>query len=175
MARVDSGLPMIQLDLIAQSEKKMNLASTHRRLIYSIMCSNCKHILGKLTIKHEPINCPIQYYCSICARNCNHSTLRCPNKEALAYRKPTCLEQFIPGNVLDAYGICSYTPLPEPLYELECAHKSVLEVVDTDRDIRATLIRFGKSEKGKMKDLRLRLSKVADELGRQLVYRKAVA
>ncbi len=81
----------------------------------------------------------------------------------------------VPGNVLDAYGICSYTPLPEPVYEIEPAHRPVLEVVDTDRDIRATLIRFGKSEKGKMKDLRLRLGKVADELGRQLVYKKPVS
>ena len=136
------------------------------------MCSNCKDILGKKTLKHDPIYCPITYYCGICARQCNHTTLRCPNKEAMAYRKPTCLEQLIPGSVLDAYGITSYTTLPEPLYTIETAHTAVMEIVDTDRDIRAALLNYGKSEKGRIKDLRIRLNKVADELGMTLVYKK---
>lgn len=136
------------------------------------MCSNCKAILGKSTLRHDPINCPIQYYCGICARRCNHTTLHCPNKEALLYRKPTCVEQLIPGSLLDAYGICSYTALPEPNYEIAPAHPPVLEIVDRDRDIRAALLNYGKSEKGRMKDLRIRLAKVADELGVTLVYKK---
>ena len=136
------------------------------------MCSNCKQILGKRTLKHDPIYCPIQYYCGICARHCNHTSLHCPNKEALEFRKPTCMEQLIPGSLLDAYGICSYTPLPEPSYELQPAHTSVWEIVDTDRDIRAALLNYGKSEKGRIKDLRVRLNKVADELGMTLVYKK---
>ena len=90
----------------------------------------------------------------------------------MAYRKPTCLEQLIPGSVLDAYGITSYTTLPEPLYTIETAHTAVMEIVDTDRDIRAALLNYGKSEKGRIKDLRIRLNKVADELGMTLVYKK---
>lgn len=116
------------------------------------------------------MNCPIQYYCGICARHCNHTTLKCPDKEALTYRRPTCLEQLIPGSVLDAYGIMSNTPLPDPLMELGPIHTPTLEVVKTDRDIRAMLIRYGKSDKGKLKDLRQRLNKLADELGRKLEY-----
>lgn len=49
-----------------------------------------------------------------------------------------------------------------------------MEIVDTDRDIRATLLNYGKSEKGRMKDLRIRLNKVADELGLILVYKKPI-
>ncbi len=78
----------------------------------------------------------------------------------------------IPPSVLDTYGICSYTPLPDPSVKMESIHTAVLEVVDTDRDIRATLSRYGKSDKGKVKDLRLRLHKLADELGLKLQYRK---
>ena len=85
------------------------------------------------------------------------------------------MEQLIPGSVLDAYGICSYTPLPDASIELEHAHTPVLEVVETDRDIRAVLLRYGKSDKGKMKDLRIRLHKLADELGKRLEYLKPMA
>ncbi len=138
------------------------------------MCSNCKSIYGRKAFKHEPINCPIQYYCGICARTCNHTTLKCPDANALRYRKPTCVEQLIPGSVLDAYGICSFTPLPDPLFEMEPLHTPVLEVVDTDKDIRAKLTQYGKSDKGKMKDLRTRLNKVADDLGLKLVYVKPI-
>lgn len=84
------------------------------------------------------------------------------------------MEQLIPGSVLDAYGVTSYTPLPDPLYPLESGHTAVMEIVDTDRDIRATLLNYGKSEKGRMKDLRIRLNKVADELGLILVYKKPI-
>lgn len=136
------------------------------------MCSNCKSIYGRKAFKHDPINCPIQYYCSICARTCNHTTLRCPDKDALRLRRPTCLEQLIPGSVLDAYGVCSITPLPDPLFEMEPLHTPVLEVVDTDKDIRAKLTQYGKSDKGKMKDLRSRLMKTADDHGLKLVYVK---
>lgn len=88
------------------------------------------------------------------------------------YRKPTCLEQLIPGSLLDAYGIQTVTPLPELQYEKPAKFPSVLEIVDTDRDIRAALLNYGKSEKGRIKDLKIRLNKVADELGKTLVFIK---
>jgi hypothetical protein len=82
------------------------------------------------------------------------------------------VEQLIPGSVLDAYGICSYTPLPDPAYDLEPLHTNVLEVIDIDKNIRAILLNYGKSDKGKLKDLKQRLTKLADELGQKLVYVK---
>ena len=118
------------------------------------------------------MSCPIQYYCSICARQCNHTTLRCPNKEALLYRKPTCLEQLIPTSLLDAYGIESETPLPDLKYEITPRFQSVMEIVDTDRDVRAAMLNYGKSEKGKIRDLKIQLNKIADELGKTLVFIK---
>jgi hypothetical protein len=140
------------------------------------MCSNCKEIYGKKMMKHDPIYCPISQssYCGICAKY-GHTTKRCPDKEAIYYRKPTCLEQLIPGSVLDAYGICSYTPLPDPVFPMEPIHTPLLEVIDNDKNIRAILLNYSKSDKGKMKDLRLRLQKLADELDRKLVYIKPMS
>ena len=136
------------------------------------MCSNCKHI-GIKYLKHDEMNCPITQsnYCGICARK-GHTTLRCPDKEAIHFRKPTCIEQLIPGSVLDAYGICSYTPIPDPVYDLDPIHTPVLEVIDIDKNIRAILLNYGKSDKGKLKDLRIRLAKLSDEMGKKLVYIK---
>lgn len=136
------------------------------------MCSNCKHI-GIEYLKHDPMNCPITQsrYCGICARR-GHTTLKCPDKEAIHFRKPTCVEQLIPGTILDAYGICSYTPLPDTPYDLEPIHTHVLEVIDIDKNIRAILLNYGKSDKGKLKDLKQRLTKLADELEQKLVYVK---
>jgi hypothetical protein len=46
----------------------------------------------------------------------------------------------------------------------------VLEVYDTDQNIRATLMRYGKPVGNKMKDNRLRLQNLADELKQKLLY-----
>lgn len=137
------------------------------------MCSNCKDLLGRKTLKHDQAYCPIakSRYCGICARY-GHTTLCCPDKEALQYRKPTCLEQLVPDNLLEAYNVMTNTPLSDPLYTIEPIHTPVLEVTDTEKNIRAMLISHGKSEKGKPRDLRIRLSKLADELHLKLVYIK---
>lgn len=137
------------------------------------MCSNCKDILGKKTLKHDPAYCPVAQssYCGICAKY-GHTTLRCPDKEAIHYRKPVCLEQLIPGSILDAYGICSYTPLPDPNVELEPAYTPVLEVIDSEKHIKAILQNHNKPDRGSIKDLRTRLQKLADELHKKLVYVK---
>ena len=139
------------------------------------MCSNCKPI-GIKYLKHDASNCPIlqSSYCGICAKY-GHTTLKCVDKQALYYSKPTCLEQLIPGSLLDAYGIMSNTPLPDPVYPVEPIHPPSLEVIDNDKNIRAILLNYGKSDKGKMKDLRSRLSKLADETGKKLVYVKPMA
>lgn len=76
---------------------------------------------------------------------------------------------------MDAYGICTETPLPEPNYEITPIYDSRMEIVDTDRDVRAALLNFGKSEKGRIRDLKIRLNKVADELGKTLVFVKPVS
>ena len=139
------------------------------------MCSNCKDILGKKTLKHDPAYCPIAQsrYCGICAKY-GHTTLRCPDKQALYYRKPTCLEQLIPGSVLDAYGICTYTPLSEPAIELQAAHTPVLEIIDDEKNknLKAVLQNHGKEITGTIKELRVRVQKLADELHCKVVYIK---
>lgn len=87
-------------------------------------------------------------------------------------RKPTCLEQLIPGSLLDAYGIMTVTPLPDPSIELQPAYTPVLEVIEKDKNIRAILLNYGKSDKGALKDLKIRLQKLADEIQQKLVYIK---
>jgi hypothetical protein len=139
------------------------------------MCSICKDILGKKTIKHDPAYCPIaeSRYCGICAKY-GHTTLKCHDKESLVHRKPTCLEQLIPGSVLDAYGIMSNTPLPDPDMDFQNAHTPVLEVIDDEKNknIKAILLNHGKSEKGTNKELRNRLQKLGEELHMKVVYIK---
>lgn len=127
-------------------------------------------------MKHDTMYCPIAQssYCGICAKY-GHTTLCCPDKQALYHRKPRCLEQLIPGSVLDAYGIQSFTPIPDPLFEEEPLHTPQLEVIDTDKNIRAILLNYGKSDKGSVKVLRQRLSSLSDELKLKLVYIKPPA
>jgi hypothetical protein len=140
------------------------------------MCSICKDILGKKTLKHDIAYCPIAQssYCGICARY-GHTTLHCPDKETIHYRTPVCLEQLIPWTVLDAQGIMSFTPLPTPYVEDEPKYVSVMEVVDTEKNIKAILQNHNKQDRGSIKELRSRLQKLADELQKKLVYLKPIA
>ena len=62
------------------------------------------------------------------------------------------------------------TPLVNKDATIKCAYEPVLEVYDTDQNIRATLMRHGKQVGNKMKENRVRLQKLADELKRKLLY-----
>ena len=139
------------------------------------MCSNCKEILGKKTLKHDPAYCPIAQsrYCGVCAKY-GHTTLKCPDKEALYYRKPTCLEQLIPSSVLDAYGVCTNTPLSDPSIELQNAHTPVLEIIEDEKNksLKAVLLNHGESDRGTIKELKARMQKLGDKLHRKVVYIK---
>ena len=141
------------------------------------MCSICKEILGKNTLKHSPEYCPIanSRYCGICATY-GHTTLKCHDKQALVHRKPTCLEQLIPGSVLDAYGIMSNTPLPDPNLEFQNAHTPTLEVLEDEKhkSIKTILLNHGKSDKGTIKELKARLQKLGEELQMKVVYIKPI-
>jgi hypothetical protein len=81
----------------------------------------------------------------------------------------------LPASLLESYGIQTRTPLPKEDVEIQCEYKPVLEVYESDKVIRATLMNYGKPYSGKMKENRLRLQKLADELGRELLYRKPVS
>jgi hypothetical protein len=92
-----------------------------------------------------------------------------------ALRKPQYVEQLLPASLVEAYGIQTRTPLPNVDVEIKSPYKPALEVYDSDKVIRATLMNYGKPYSGKMKENRLRLQKLADELGRELLYKKPVS
>ena len=135
------------------------------------MCSNCKDAIRGFQIKHNPMLCPLTAasYCGICATY-GHTTLLCPDGDIIQHRKPEFIEQLIPTNLIDTYGIDTMTPLVNKDASIKCAYEPVLEVYDTDQNIRATLMRHGKQVGNKMKENRVRLQKLADELKRKLLY-----
>jgi hypothetical protein len=89
------------------------------------------------------------------------------------------MEQLIPPSLMESYGITSRTPLssnPQP----EKAAEWLLEVPETDEALRAALVAAGVKpmicqEKGKKENREItenkkRLQKVADRLGRRIVF-----
>ena len=138
------------------------------------MCSRCAHLGYKL--KHDSFVCPYisSLYCGICA-SYGHTSYSCTDSEVLEQREPQFVEQLIPPSLRDALGIQTKTPLPKVPSELKAKYEPVLEVHDTDRNIRALLMNYNKPISGKAKENRLRLQKLADELGRKLVYLKPVS
>lgn len=96
----------------------------------------------------------------------------CPDGEVLEHRKPEFIEQLIPTSLLDIYNIQSTTPLVNKDVEIKPKYEPVLDVYDTDKNIRAILMNHGKSISNKPKENRLRLQRLADELGRKLIYNK---
>ena len=89
------------------------------------------------------------------------------------------MEQLIPPSLMETYGISTRTPLlsnPTP----EKAAEWLLEVPETDEALRAALVAAGVKpmicqEKGKKENREItenkkRLQKVADRLGRKLVF-----
>lgn len=139
------------------------------------MCPNCKDILGRGYPKHQPANCPLltSSYCGICA-SYGHTTGMCPDEKVLELRIPQFMEQLIPPSALMSYGITTITPLPD-IKEKRHLPDPALEVYDTDRNIRAILMNYDKPISGKAKENRLRIQRLADELGRRLIYLKPVS
>lgn len=139
------------------------------------MCSNCKDVLKGCKIPHQAFNCPLvsSSYCGICA-SYGHITRMCPDEKVLELRVPQYMEQLIPPSALQAYNITTRTSI-EHLVDRKPIHEPVLEVYDTDRNIRAILMNYDKPISGKVKENRLRIQRLADELGRRLVYLKPVS
>ena len=135
------------------------------------MCTKCQDIIRGCKVKHQPMHCPLMAasYCGICATY-GHTTMMCPDTQVLEHRKPEFIEQLIPTSILDAYNIQTTTPLANKDTEMKSRHEPVLEVYDTDKNIRAILMNYNKPIANKSKDNRIRIQKLADELGRKLVY-----
>lgn len=89
------------------------------------------------------------------------------------------MEQLIPPSLMETYGITTRTPLPGNPHP-EKAAEWLLEVPETDEALRAALVAAGVKpmicqEKGKKENREItenkkRLQKVADRLGRKLVF-----
>lgn len=138
------------------------------RALYT-MCSNCAGIGPKT--KHDPMACPLTSasYCSICA-SYGHTTMKCPDSSVITLRKPQFVEQLIPPSMLETYGITSRTPLANPTAERRPKHEPVLEVMESDKHIRAVLMNYSKQPSQKLKENKIRIQRLADELGRKLIF-----
>jgi len=108
-----------------------------------------------------------------------HSPSNCPDGVTRAYREPQFVEQLIPPSLMETYGITTRTPLPSNPHP-EKATEWLMEVPETDEALRAALVAAGVKpmicqEKGKKENREItenkkRLQKVADRLGRKLVF-----
>lgn len=135
----------------------------------TIMCSKCPDISHACKACKWQAALRAASYCGICAIY-GHTTLMCPDGDVLEHRKPEFIEQLIPTSLLDTYNIQSMTPLVNKDVEIKPKYEPVFDVYDTDKNIRAILMNHGKSISNKPKENRLRLQRLADELGRKLVY-----
>lgn len=88
-------------------------------------------------------------------------------------REPEFLEQLIPISVVEAMNLTSQTPIPATAIRSQWMvepEKPVLQVPDTERDIRACLMSYGIQYSGKAKENKRLLQTLADTLGRRLTY-----
>ena len=146
----------------------------------SEICRKCAPILGRLVKKHTEDACPLirGSYCGLCA-SYGHSPSNCPDGVTRAYREPQFMEQLIPPSLMEKYGIATRSPLPSNPKPEE-ATEWLMEVPETDEALRAALVAAGVKpmicqEKGKKENREItenkkRLQKVADRLGRRLVF-----
>jgi hypothetical protein len=143
-------------------------------------CRQCAPILGRLVKRHTVDACPLVRgsYCGMCA-SYGHSPANCPDGVTRAYREPQFVEQLIPSTLMEQYGITGRTPLPG-IQRPERAKEWLLEVPETDEGLRAALVAAGVKpmicqEKGKKENREInenkkRLQKLADRLGRKLIF-----
>jgi hypothetical protein len=134
------------------------------------MCSNCKDILVGFQLKHESSVCPLKQstYCGICALY-GHTTINCIDEEVLELRKPNYIEQLIPPSIREEYNIKTKTKIQIKI-QIKPKYEPVLEVINNDKYIRAILQNNNITISGKAKENRLRLQKLAEELGRKLLF-----
>lgn len=133
------------------------------------MCTKCKDVLKSFQIAHTVADCPLLQtsYCGICA-SYGHCMSECPAEESWKHREPEYVEQLLPSHLLSQYNITTKTPLPDKVWTRVA--QPILEVKDDDVHVRAVLRNHDKQISGKDKENRIRLQKLADELGQKLVY-----
>jgi hypothetical protein len=143
-------------------------------------CRQCLTVLGKLVKPHTTESCPLikSSYCGLCA-SYGHTQMGCPDLLTQAFREPQYLEQLVAPSLLEQYGITSRTIIPScPITAVKGEH--LMEIPETEDALRAALVAAGVKpmicqEKGKKENKELienkkRLQRVADKLGRKLIF-----
>jgi len=143
-------------------------------------CAKCRGVLGRLVKRHSPDACPLMKgsYCGLCA-SYGHSPSCCADGVTTAYREPQFVEQLIPPSLIEQYGIKTRSPIPG-VPEPAKAKEWLLEVSETEDVLRAVLTAAGvkpmicqekgKSNQREITENKKRLQKVADKVGRKLVF-----
>ena len=95
-------------------------------------CEICKLWTG-LSVEHD--ECPIRANL-VCRRCCGsgHSTSQCDYQPEL---HPTCLEELIPADLRERYGITTHTEYIRPENPIEAHPIRCIEIVNDDKWIRA--------------------------------------
>lgn len=144
-------------------------------------CTSCKEIMGSFAVGHTEEECPIRRgsYCNLCCAN-GHSPAECKDSVILGFREPQFLEQLVAPSLLETYGITTMTPISGKSISPVIATDDILEVPETDEALRTILTFYGvkpmicqekgKADKKELKENKKRLQKVADGLGRKLVF-----
>lgn len=133
------------------------------------MCTKCQDILKGFQLIHSVADCPLVQtsYCGACASR-GHSTSECPDPQIWKHREPEYLEQLLPVSIMTQYNITTKTPLPTRQWTR--MQQPIMEVKDDDVHVRAILRNHDKQISGRDKENRVRLQKLADELGQKLVF-----
>lgn len=132
---------------------------------------------------HIPDECPLLHasYCGLCASH-GHSPSSCPDTLTRAYREPLYIEQLIPTNLLEEYGIHTQTLLPDAFCRVKEATTSerTILVPETDEALRAALVAVGVKpmicqEKGKRENKEImenkkRLERFANMNGKKVLF-----
>jgi hypothetical protein len=175
---------MIQLELIAQIEQKVNILGRH--LLFVLwnkiedsgpqteavkMCDSCKKDYPGFLFAHAVQDCPFKrsLYCSSCACY-GHSGDECPAKPADFYTKPCFIEQLIPLSVRQAHNITTRTLLPEVMPF--ASKEGILEIEDDIGVIRAylqarSLLKNRQTSNAVLKDL---LHEYAKQQNKRLMF-----
>lgn len=136
--------------------------------------------MGSFARGHTEDVCPIRRgsYCNLCCAY-GHAPAECRDSAILADRQPRFLEQLVAPSLLEMYGIHTRTPL-EGATPLLTATDDILEVPETEEALRTILRAYnvdpmicqkkGREDKKEIKENKKRLQKLADSLGRRLVF-----
>lgn len=119
---------------------------------------------------HTTFQCPLSklQYCGICCCY-GHLQQQCPNEEAKQHREVEYVEQLVPPALLHTYGIKTLTPVSSTVLPKKKANP-IMEVVNSEKEIRQILINHGLTPLGKMNANRKLLNQIAVQEGKTIVY-----